>query len=101
MLTTLDPNINGRNADIYHEFRSTEESFPDFKKVITLDFAHLHFLLTPYCVARDDFPAVKILYITFVQVMTTFCLGTNLQFPMVSLDFFIDIILSAALWPWG
>ena len=34
--------------------------------------------------------------------------GTSLQvrrswfrFPMVSLEFFIDIILSAALWPWG
>jgi hypothetical protein len=23
------------------------------------------------------------------------------QFPIVSLEFFIDIILSAALWPWG
>jgi hypothetical protein len=26
--------------------------------------------------------------------------GTRFRFPMVSLDFFIDI-LPAALWPWG
>jgi hypothetical protein len=31
-----------------------------------------------------------------------FCIGdTRVRFPMVSLEFFIDIILSVALWPWG
>jgi hypothetical protein len=26
---------------------------------------------------------------------------SRVRFPMVSLEFFIDVILSTALWPWG
>jgi len=30
-----------------------------------------------------------------------YMLESRVWFPMVSLEFFIDIILPAALWPWG
>jgi hypothetical protein len=41
-------------------------------------------------------------FLTIILVVTALQVGrSQVRFPMVSLEFFIDIILLAALWPWG
>jgi len=36
-----------------------------------------------------------------ISTVTIYLPFTRVRFPMVSLEFFIDTILLAALWPWG
>jgi hypothetical protein len=48
---------------------------------------------------RSDIKCAILCYALYINL--TAVQAEDVRFPMVSLEFFIDIILPAALWPWG
>jgi hypothetical protein len=62
-------------------------------KKILWNFGEIDFGMLFHCVGAFD---VAVVGSTALQAARS-----RVRFPIVSLEFFIDVILLAALWPWG
>jgi hypothetical protein len=57
---------------------------------------HERFFFSKVASIRLGVPRVAVVWDTALQAVSS-----RVRFPVVSLEFFIDIILPVALWPWG
>ena len=81
---------------VYEPTRCTKFLWLDF--IFPLDALHVSDYISPSW--RATFISCTS-HLVYADTCSAVGWGTAVRFPMVSLKFFIDIILPAALWPWG
>jgi hypothetical protein len=109
----LIPGLWDFNVMIFVTMKHTHFCMPALTKQTTVETGVVrrqirNLILFIPCIVDNHITQYSVLYFSSGARGGTVSWGTALQtgrwrfrFPMVSLEFFIDVIFSVALWPWG